>query len=64
MNTDPNHCAFPSGELDSLGVTKLEFFAAVCLAGILANEHCHACKPDVEAAIKAANLLVKGLNEQ
>jgi hypothetical protein len=63
-DTEPNDLAFPSSEGQSDGLTKIEFFAAMALQGLLANSQ-SSRKPGEMAlkAIECANHLIGYLNK-
>jgi hypothetical protein len=60
MKTKPNDKAYPSPNND--GLTKREYFAAMALQGILANEGSNHCLTNAEEAIYEADRLIEGLN--
>lgn len=74
MTTDPNDCAFPINitcpEYD-VGLSKREYFAALAMQGMLANEGItnHAMGEDsptayiAKLAVEEADELIKALNK-
>ncbi|MNG66045.1 hypothetical protein D3C71_343910 [compost metagenome] len=64
--TDPNHAAQPYVQLDGrgeAGLTKREYFAAMAMQGILANDtHSRSMAEIAKEAVIMANSLIKELN--
>lgn len=65
MKTNPNDAAF-STSLREFGLTKLEYFAAAALQGLLANSSINWVSEDkvVRSALVCAKMLIDELNEQ
>lgn len=63
MKTDPNASAFANGYEDP-GLTVREYFAAMAMQGILANEHISNLTAEHVAidAVKCADYLIAELN--
>ena len=65
MKTNKNDEAFPSGYNQTNGLTKLEYFAAAALQGILANHYISMYNNEMAIdAINIAKMLIDKLNEQ
>jgi hypothetical protein len=63
MKTEPNHTAYPSGESDSAGLTKLELFAAMAMQGLVADMKATHAKT-AKIAVAHAHALIAELNKK
>lgn len=63
---NPDHTAFPSGDSQSWGLTKREYFAALILQGLAANPSLTSIKWDgnvlASRAVQLAEQLIAELN--